>query len=136
MSRIYVDAGDAPALIASAPTGVFYTNQTGGLACNHPALEGFLVPLGNGTPLPDESCCFISGWGDGEMPEATAQIIEQHVVDVTRWSGSIRDFTIQRDEKHEEAWIRCSWTMLTGSEWADESSRRHFDGVLTYQNCD
>src|SRR4029079_9728700 len=33
-------------LIVKAATNVIYTNQTGGFACWHPEVEGFLVPLG------------------------------------------------------------------------------------------
>ena len=32
-------------LIIAHPTGIQYTNQVGGVACLHPCLEGFLVPL-------------------------------------------------------------------------------------------
>lgn len=32
-------------LIVKAATNVIYTNQTGGFACWHPEVEGFLVPL-------------------------------------------------------------------------------------------
>jgi hypothetical protein len=32
-------------LIVKAPTGVRYTSQTAGLACEHPEVEGFFVPL-------------------------------------------------------------------------------------------
>jgi hypothetical protein len=32
-------------VVIEAPTGVIYTNQTGGCACQHPRLEGFFVFL-------------------------------------------------------------------------------------------
>lgn len=32
-------------LIVLAPTGITWTNQTGGVSCNHPEAEGFLIPL-------------------------------------------------------------------------------------------
>lgn len=40
-----VDFGRYRPLIISHKTGVFYTSQTGGLACHHPMEEGFLVPI-------------------------------------------------------------------------------------------
>jgi len=36
---------DYPVLIVPAKTGIVYTNQTGGCFCNHPELEGYLVPI-------------------------------------------------------------------------------------------
>ncbi|WP_045234519.1 DUF6210 family protein [Deinococcus pimensis] len=33
------------ALIVRMPSGVHYTNQTGGTSCHHPEAEGVLVPL-------------------------------------------------------------------------------------------
>jgi hypothetical protein len=36
---------DQPALLLEAPTGVAYHGQVGGVACLHPWVEGFVVPL-------------------------------------------------------------------------------------------
>jgi Family of unknown function (DUF6210) len=38
-------------LIVSWPTGISYSNQTGGYACFHPCHEGVFVPLGNDMAL-------------------------------------------------------------------------------------
>ena len=32
-------------MIIAYPTGVLYTNQVGGYACDHPSMEGAFVPL-------------------------------------------------------------------------------------------
>jgi hypothetical protein len=32
-------------VIISSPTGVLYSNQTGGFSCLHPELEGAYIPL-------------------------------------------------------------------------------------------
>jgi hypothetical protein len=42
-----VELDDFPdlGLIIKAPTGVRYSNQSGGYACEHPETEGFFVPL-------------------------------------------------------------------------------------------
>jgi hypothetical protein len=37
--------GDFFALIVQGETGITWTNQTGGVCCNHPVIEGFAVPL-------------------------------------------------------------------------------------------
>lgn len=127
--RIYVDAGDVPILIAAAKTGIFYTNQTGGVACNHPAIEGFAVPLGPGLEI--DACCFGKHFGD-VIPEDVAARVEAQVRLHLRWSD-VRDFTIDRSrDDHDEAWIWCSWSM----EINEAGERRNFYGVLTYENCD
>lgn len=41
---------DLQGLILEIPTGVYYTNQTGGHACNHPQVEGVYMPF----PVPIE----------------------------------------------------------------------------------
>lgn len=40
-----LDAFPDLGLIVKAPTGVQYTSQVAGFACEHPVAEGFLVPL-------------------------------------------------------------------------------------------
>ena len=34
-------------LIVEMPSGVLYSNQTGGFSCLHPAIEGVFLPLRN-----------------------------------------------------------------------------------------
>lgn len=34
-----------PFIVVAAPTGVVISNQTGGCACHHPELEGYLLPV-------------------------------------------------------------------------------------------
>lgn len=46
-----------PAILAEAPTGVVYTNQSGGVMCHHPEAEGFLIPL-----PPIEAQVFDPSW--------------------------------------------------------------------------
>jgi hypothetical protein len=40
-----VDTNCMPGLIILAKTGVYYTNQAGGVACFHPIEEGYFVPF-------------------------------------------------------------------------------------------
>jgi hypothetical protein len=40
-----VDTNLTPGLIILAKTGVYYTNQAGGVACFHPIEEGYFVPF-------------------------------------------------------------------------------------------
>ncbi|KYF66073.1 DUF6210 family protein [Sorangium cellulosum] len=49
-----VDLGSAVGFgaIVSFPSGVLYSNQTGGTSCLHPEIEGIYVPLANDCLLP------------------------------------------------------------------------------------
>lgn len=48
------------ALIIEHPTGVFYTNQAGGVACVQPEIEGVLVPIGNACNVEDKLEAFFA----------------------------------------------------------------------------
>jgi hypothetical protein len=52
---------DQPILIVPAKTGIFYSNQTGGCACNHPVAEGYLYPLPRVNPM-DHQCFNSCVW--------------------------------------------------------------------------
>ena len=55
-----VDLEDFPdlGLIIKASTGVRYTSQTAGFACEHPEAEGFLVPLRTKIGRPEIAALF------------------------------------------------------------------------------
>ena len=59
-------------LIVPAKTGVWYTNQTGGLLCSHPCIEGFFVPLEPSWHL-EPSILENAGCGDDEYDFALVQ---------------------------------------------------------------
>src|SRR6266498_164374 len=42
---IVLDMPDELMLIVEHPSGVLYENQTGGVSCGHPRLEGVLAPI-------------------------------------------------------------------------------------------
>ena len=48
-------------LIIPEKTGIIYSNQTGGVTCNHPEIEGYYIPLMTGwKPESDPLYNFIS----------------------------------------------------------------------------
>ena len=62
--RIVLDVEDnergSPRIIVSHPTGIFYTEQVGGIACWHPEAEGFVMYLNHDIDFDDCSaglCC-------------------------------------------------------------------------------
>jgi len=70
------DSCNVVALIVEHPTGVFYSQQCGGISCTHPEVEGFCIPI-NGNDEWEEFCsktcdagCYgsdLSGF-DAEIP--------------------------------------------------------------------
>ena len=126
-------------IIVAHPSGVVYTNQTGGYATYHPSLEGVFVPLPR----------------QGELQAA----LDEHFFDGPKWEGycfsgiddetadfidrllstlpPMRGVTVNRERLREsmEAWIHLTITRTTD----DESAVGDFDGtaaVLTWENSD
>ena len=117
------------ALIVLAETGILYSNQVGGVACNHPTVEGFCVPL---PPPPLE-----------EFDDPTRDRYEEMNPELTeaflRTSGYDRFFDANRDMKVSEAWIpvfvRKHFVKHTeGSELLGALTSRK--GFITYSNSD
>lgn len=50
--KIYLHAAVGTGIIINYPSGIIYTNQTGGTACLQPEMEGFYVPVGNDIATP------------------------------------------------------------------------------------
>lgn len=100
-------------LIVSWPTGVIYTNQTNGLACSHPQLEGLLIPILERVDV--ERFCPI-GWGELNSDDAHQADLalkklqrDEYFAPLGRLGYKV---TVNRDKLSEstEAWI---WLTLT-----------------------
>jgi len=126
-------------IIVAHPSGVVYTNQTGGYATFHPSMEGVFVPLSRAGELQaalDEH--FFEGpkW-EGHcysgIDAETADFIDQLLSTVP----PLRGVTVNRDRLKEsmEAWIHL--TIARPAD--DESAFSDFAGtaaVLTWENSD
>ena len=105
-------------IIVAHPSGVVYTNQTGGYSTCHPSMEGVFVPL----------------------PRAGAlqAALDEHFFDGPKWEGSCaRGITVNRDHLREsmEAWIH----LTIGRHADDDTAVSGLDGnaaVLTWENSD
>ena len=99
--------------IVSFPTGVLYSNQTGGTSCLHPELEGAYIPLD--ADLGEELYAYFAGpkhrgtGATGGLDSEDAAFIEM-LLAKRRLSTFI---SLDRNRLHEshEAWV---WAMLTG----------------------
>lgn len=50
-------------LIINAPTGIKYSNQSGGNRCCHPVAEGYIIPIDNSYIAEIDDCSFLC-WND------------------------------------------------------------------------
>ena len=124
-------------LIVPRETGIIYTNQTDGYACDHPRLEGAFIPLSNDfnhdefkNSLEYQLCSlYPEGWG-APTPE-TCEAIDA-LLSRFRETRKIRVDRTRLDESRE-SWI---WVLL------GEDPDQEFEGfgncsaILTWPNSD
>lgn len=124
-------------LIIPAPTGIVWSNQTGGMACHHPELEGYFLPVRVSESLFSDWCCTTDGFAKATWDGLS--------VAVGRALGPCWQFDTTRAADGQEAWIpvysthkdRCHCWMSEDQKLGD--STRPIDGrgaILTYENCD
>jgi hypothetical protein len=142
-------------LIVEWPTGVAYSNQTGGTSCLHPEFEGIFIPLRNDYQPPDgpmlspenELLAYFEGpkhEGTGATRGLDDEDVEFITGVLTKWSlDTVIEIDRSRMRESHEAWVHV--TVLR-----DETFIRHeaspvplFElppyprrGVLTWSNSD
>lgn len=130
-------------IILFCPSGVRYSNQTGGYACLHPEAEGVYLPLGDGSSpvATDLNGHFETVWAghcydgiDGE----TADLIDQLLASTPEMDR----FRVERDRLADshEAWIYVRLPAANGVENPLFDVVSGFPagtlGVLTWENSD
>ena len=128
-------------LIVSYPSGVYYTNQTGGYACMWPVLEGVFAPLTN--PVLDQSTklngFFIGSKWEGRCDEGIDEETADFIDSVLIESNQTKILRVNRDKLADshEAWIHV--VILKGRESAELQQfygSAGEIGVLTWENSD
>jgi hypothetical protein len=122
-------------LIVKAATNVRYTNQTGGFACFHPEVEGFLVPLhtrfGRRELGALQSAC--SGYDDGIDTEAADEL------DAVLARLDLKGVHVDRTKLAEswESWIHVTVTAALGYTVPLEGAIPDLlEAVLSWPNSD
>jgi len=125
------------ALIVPEKTGVTFTNQVNGTACEHPKLEGILIPINNDC-LPEDyndlletQLCLLHDWSWGKITEEIADSIDAVLSKYPETSG----IKVNRDRINDSV---ESWVHVIAKE-TKFSCYRGFDdihGILTWQNSD
>lgn len=123
-------------LIVKAATNVIYTNQTGGFACWHPEVEGFLVPLHTHLGMRElESLrsLFGSDCDDGIDSEIADQL-ESMLARL-----GLKGICVNRSKLAEswESWIHVTLSGDLGYKVPLEGARpERLEAVLTWPNSD
>lgn len=128
-------------LILLWPSGVFYSNQTGGYACLQPRIEGIFVPLHD--ELVDQEQMlydYFTGpkWRGAcinGIDEETASHID-HVLNLSFHTSFLRMDRERLNESHE-AWVYVD--VLNVAEHVDSRPVVGFStrkGILTWSNSD
>lgn len=139
MRKIHLYNLKQPAIIVKAETGLIYTNQTNGVACNHPSQEGFLVVLRS-----NSSRVFNPDYWYKEMPELNEDLYVEMEGALKNNFWNIRDIRVERSAKNQEAWVHVRFrgdfenkdTFHSGSFSRDEEEYPEYEGILTWENCD
>jgi len=146
-----IDLGESVGLglIVALPTGVVYSNQTGGFSCLRPGLEGAFIPLRNdcldtwellgpGRALWEyfQGPPYHGSGATAGLDEADADVIDALLARGPSSTNLRVDRTRLRDS--HEAWV---WVVISGDDagpapvfTALGPYPRH--GVLTWQNTD
>lgn len=131
--KVKVDVSDVitenTALVLLANTGVIYSAQTGGLMCDHPEAEGFVLDVsGFGADLDDCSygCHHIKYSTD--MQGRLADAIKEYLINWKSRYNIRYNIRFDEDRKHElqEGW----WPVLATYNSVE------FKGYLHTGNCD
>jgi hypothetical protein len=122
-------------LIVKAATNVIYTNQTGGFACWHPEVEGFLVPLRTHLGLRElDALRSLCGDRDDGIDSETADQVESILA-----SLGFKGIRVDKSKLAEswESWIHVILSGELGHTVPLEGVRpERLEAVLTWPNSD
>jgi hypothetical protein len=129
-------------LIVLRPSGVYYSNQSGGHGCYHPMVEGVFIPLGEETADQEKELCEYftgpkwSGWCCEGIDEETAAFIDS----VLAKSHLTKDIAVDRAhfEDSHEAWVYVDFrnTVPYGYGGVEICGFGVCKAVLTWENSD
>ena len=128
-----------PCIIVPFKSGVIYTNQTDGIACKHPVVEGILIPL-------------RYTWNAYKDDDFTAYLcpdrsIEKEYPNAKHIENYIKKFNLPL-KLLKRKWRSKEFEFLSGEAWIPVRILKHedtysplkdfigYEAILTYQNSD
>ena len=137
-TMMYVSLYDitGPVIIVPSKTGVVYTNQTDGCACNHPELEGYLiVPACRGIHYqPINPRIFDPDWWYLRHVDFEEELVPQIEDMLNVPYGIIKNLKVMKDRRWEEAWVWIEFDYIWCSGLDIEPT--HLEAILTWPNSD
>lgn len=131
-----VELDDFPdlGLIIKAPTGVRYSNQSGGFACEHPETEGFFVPLrtlAGRSELATLAGMFRGAWNrlDDARADAVDGALRRHGITSIRVDRSMLS-------ESREAWVHVIVSTVENEFVPLAGASAEAKGVLVWPNGD
>lgn len=128
-------------LIILRPSGVYYSNQTGGYACQHPLEEGVFVPIHSceldfGKALSEYfTGSKWNGWCCDGIDEETAAFMDS----LLKKSGLSNEIKVDRTRLKDsrEAWVYVNVNTPAKTNWLSAISGLGLcSAVLTWENSD
>lgn len=125
-------------LLVPENTGIIYTNQVGGTECDHPEMEGFLIPIEYDIQLDNPissltfKLCALFPEGNPGIVDRDIAIKIQELLDSSPFTtGVIVD--LDKIEESKEAWL---YVQVHGT--LDDTIEEHSvsGAVLTWPNSD
>ena len=125
-------------LIVPAQTGVVYTNQVGGTECEHPEIEGFVIPIEYDIQIenPQNSLTFKVC---ELFPEGSAGVINincaekiQELLDSSPFTKGIK-INLDKLKKSKESWLHVT---VEGNLDDTFDSDNISEAILTWPNSD
>lgn len=129
----YLIIPDNPALIIQWPTGVRYEVQAGGMACNHPSCEGFLLALPESFEKFDDcsyGCYYINRKGNEENTARLAADLDIFLKRQTVYWTYQLAFDFTRQNELMEGW----WPVTMKGKYQGQSV--DWKGYIHTGNCD
>lgn len=134
-------------LIVLGPTGVFYSNQAGGVSCDQPAEEGILVPLGHSAPDVWSKIQQRIGGAYGNVGASSLTATDAEAIDGILSSSpytSMLSVDRARLRDSQEAWVYVDIAAHADRYDPNDVTKRdqaffgfeRSKGVLTWQNSD
>jgi hypothetical protein len=125
---------DETGVIVLHRTGIMYSAQCDGLACNHPEVEGYVLPFGYfGQDLNDCAfgCQYLSRPEFEQERQTLATVINEYAVKYCEGYKCKFTFDFSRIDELKEGW----WPMLLNGTFA-ENKYTNQPVIVCTGNCD
>lgn len=129
-----------PVIIVPAKTGIIYKQQTAGIMCHHPEMEGFIIPL-EYAPTKDKWIFDPDRWyltDQDPYTEDTHREIEETIAALKSWH--VRNLKVVKHPDNEEAWMYVEFDYVVFNiredGEGDHETITRMTGILTWENCD